>query len=743
MAAAFRPVNNPLPAPDPGGEYAASTTMTPRPTTAPAQPTTPQDEAATPTRASFGAGVLASQRPLPSSPFPESVQVPDPPTPAHNREHSQRLRTSKEPDDVDMDDSDGEATAMDDGAASDEEESVNADGTKSKKKKSQRFYCTDYPPCNLSFTRSEHLARHIRKHTGERPFQCHCSRRFSRLDNLRQHAQTVHLNEEIPMDSLAATGTRFQRQIRTDRVRQPGRARASTSGSIGPGARGHSKSLSTSSITSVSSIASGYGGSDARRRPPPLVMADPRARLPLESFRGSDGQFYRPPSPGDFSTPTSATFSTGQNSPRWGSVMSPSSSHSRPHSMYAGSRTPGRRLSVPSGGSPFQSPHGPGLRGAPFGSPSLNSSNAGAFSPSQGSLLASPTTSTSTWSRRDSFSSANDEAWRRRTWHPDIRDYNGASRLSQVITPSEFPPDTVAPHPPNSANQNPPLRLPGIESFDEIVPLPPPRNPSPMMVDSEVRRPPPPPLAVPTSEYGRDDRRGLAPQWDVNLHRGLTRLDINNTPPRDSAGAWASEANQALLARAEQARVRFEPEVNTVPAPPANAPPPPPSYLGLRHQHTVSAPSFSNPRESRRHGWYNGPLAAAHLAGETIHEGRLHVDRIVHPNISSFQGFPAREQGPPVAHPHHHQPQQQHQQQQQTQQQQQQEQVGMPLVERMERAERMERMERIPERPPPPPPNHHPHHQHQGAGAESPESMKRLEALVAVATGQGPVATAY
>jgi hypothetical protein len=45
-----------------------------------------------------------------------------------------------------------------------------------------------------------------RKHTSERPFQCHCSRRFSRLDNLRQHAQTVHVNEEIPMDSLAATG---------------------------------------------------------------------------------------------------------------------------------------------------------------------------------------------------------------------------------------------------------------------------------------------------------------------------------------------------------------------------------------------------------------------------------------------------------------------------------------------------------------------------------------------------------
>ncbi len=62
--------------------------------------------------------------------------------------------------DVDMDDSDGEGQ-QDDGGSDDE--SVNADGTKSnKKKKSQRFYCTDFPPCNLSFTRSEHLARHIR-----------------------------------------------------------------------------------------------------------------------------------------------------------------------------------------------------------------------------------------------------------------------------------------------------------------------------------------------------------------------------------------------------------------------------------------------------------------------------------------------------------------------------------------------------------------------------------------------------
>ncbi|SPQ25629.1 330bb991-99b9-4474-b05c-9eafe6b36f2f [Thermothielavioides terrestris] len=658
MAAAFRPVNNRLSAGEHTEEATVASPMTPRPTTAPAEPTKPLDEAKTPTRTSFGASAsaMASQRPLPTSPFPESVQVPEPAAGAPPRDHSQHSRRSKESsEDVDMDDTDGEAHAADDGAGSDEE-SVDADGTKNKKKKSQRFYCTDYPPCNLSFTRSEHLARHIRKHTGERPFQCHCSRRFSRLDNLRQHAQTVHVNEDIPIDSLAATGTRFQRQIRTDRVRQPGRARASTAGSVGPGGRGHAKSLSTSSIASVSSIASTYSINEARRRPPALIMAESRPRL--ESYRAPDGQYYRPPSPSDFSTPTSATFSTGQNSPHWGPVMSPNSSHSRSHSMYAGVRTPGRRLSVPSGGNnPFQSPHGPGVRGPIFGpSGLLNSSNSGTLSPSQSSLLSSPTASTSAWSRRDSFSSVADEAWRR------------------------LPPDTVTvPNPPPPAGQPPQqLRLPGIESFDEITPLPPPRRiPSPMVVDSNA--PNPPTLPRP-GDLAADERQVPASQWDTHLHRGLTRLDIN-TPPRDSAGAWASEANQALLARAEQARVRFEPEVKEVPvapAPmvPAHAPAPPP-MLVPRHQHTVSAPVFNTPRETKRHGWYNGPVTP-HPAGEAaVQESR--------PMSTGSQ-----QPGPG-----------------------------------------MERMERIPERPP----NHQ--------GTTSPESLKRLEALVAVATSEGSATTAY
>lgn len=114
------------------------------------------DDAKTPTKATFGA--LSTQKPLPESQFPEPPvrDTPDDKKPLKRGGSSQYSAKSRDSEDVDMDDS-GED---DDGS---DEESVAADGTRTmKKKKSQRFFCTDYPPCNLSFTRSEHLARHIR-----------------------------------------------------------------------------------------------------------------------------------------------------------------------------------------------------------------------------------------------------------------------------------------------------------------------------------------------------------------------------------------------------------------------------------------------------------------------------------------------------------------------------------------------------------------------------------------------------
>jgi hypothetical protein len=43
-----------------------------------------------------------------------------------------------------------------------------------RKQSSSRFFCTDYPPCKIGFETSERLAQHVRAHTGERQFQCHC-----------------------------------------------------------------------------------------------------------------------------------------------------------------------------------------------------------------------------------------------------------------------------------------------------------------------------------------------------------------------------------------------------------------------------------------------------------------------------------------------------------------------------------------------------------------------------------------
>ncbi|KAI9470874.1 MAG: hypothetical protein EXX96DRAFT_586040 [Benjaminiella poitrasii] len=62
---------------------------------------------------------------------------------------------------------------------------------KSLKQKGKVFYCIGFGDCQMYFTRSEHLERHKRKHTGEKPFPCTfegCPRFFSREDNMKQHA---------------------------------------------------------------------------------------------------------------------------------------------------------------------------------------------------------------------------------------------------------------------------------------------------------------------------------------------------------------------------------------------------------------------------------------------------------------------------------------------------------------------------------------------------------------------------
>lgn len=176
----FRPVNTTLAAPEgssgSGKGLEETTPTTPRPNARFSdQPPKeiPREESvpSTPTRHNFGG--VPGQRPLPSAPF----------TPSHGadaqselgsgltRENSHRSvhsHQSSDSQDVDMADDD-------DGQEASDNESVTSDSQRpsKKKKKGQRFFCTDFPPCTLSFTRSEHLARHIRQvHVVSQALQC-------------------------------------------------------------------------------------------------------------------------------------------------------------------------------------------------------------------------------------------------------------------------------------------------------------------------------------------------------------------------------------------------------------------------------------------------------------------------------------------------------------------------------------------------------------------------------------------
>ncbi|KAI9738184.1 MAG: hypothetical protein M1834_008682 [Cirrosporium novae-zelandiae] len=625
-----------------------NTPTTPRPHTSPAAQGTPhiQTPAVISERSSsFELNGLSGQMPLPSSPFPSNIAArpgtssdcPKPQLPSRENSHKSVQSVGSRAE-LDHSDDDHEVS---------ENESDPESGRPSKKKKGQRFFCTDFPPCTLSFTRSEHLARHIRKHTGERPFQCHCARRFSRLDNLRQHAQTVHQHEEIPNDSLAASGTRFQRQIRTDRVRAAGgRSRASTMGSTGSHGRGHSRNLSASSIASTTSNISQRD--DGRRRPPPLIMANEhsahRARLSLDSLGSNPttppGQYstLATHSPGGFGTPTSTTFSGGTMSPGYGSTLgSPISSIPRNPGGYWGNRTPGRRLSVPTGANPFQPPQG-NTYPPPHVSPLPSSSNTSVVA--NNSVYASPVSSNFTFTRNNPISAADAEL-RRRTWHPSTYSSHprpATSGLSYYQTPDN-PQPSFATHATAAANQPP--RLPGIESFDQIQyqPRTPPRRrePSPMQIDTPSRitgRPNLTEQAVNPSE----SRRGHASHvsWDMSLHRNLTRLDITGGTPPKETGSWGQQVVGELQNVAARAAA---PHNYTYP----------PQVTPWAHQESRPQPTEPHlvqqpvtPREQKRHAWYQGPVPTQqNSAYRRSPEDSSSSEGVPTPSTSALEYYPA------------------------------------------------------------------------------------------------------
>ncbi|PWN35886.1 uncharacterized protein FA14DRAFT_48631 [Meira miltonrushii] len=186
------------------------------------------------------------------------------------------------------------------------------------------FQCRGFGDCKMVFTRSEHLARHVRKHTGERPFRCHCGKAFSRLDNLRQHAQTVHADEqdrnEIMMQELTTLHSNLAASAALSQV-----AQAQVLSKTGPPA---APTVANGNMVNRRKSAAALAVNQAPAGKSANTLAAAKRRASGPAFGDMQPSSYRYDVPGSYSRPSfSSPWQQGHAAPHMHNGYAPPDEH--------------------------------------------------------------------------------------------------------------------------------------------------------------------------------------------------------------------------------------------------------------------------------------------------------------------------------------------------------------------------------------------------------------------------------